>query len=137
MILLVIYLIGVVLSFTLYFRFGIRKGQISLSDLFVIFLASMISWFGVIIFLLIFVDFDSIIIWRRKKMKIETKYDIGQEVWCMFCGFPKKCAIVSITSRIYRKGNITDYTVDIRKGLQVEKLGSELFPTKEELLKSL
>ena len=70
-------------------------------------------------------------------MKIETKYNIGDEVWCMFCGIPEKCAIVSITSRIYRRGNITDYIVEIRKGLQVDKLESELFPTKEELLKNL
>lgn len=70
-------------------------------------------------------------------MKIETKYDIGQKVWCMFCGIPEEGVIVSITSRIYRKGNITDYTVEIRKGLQVEKMESELFHTKEELLKSL
>jgi hypothetical protein len=70
-------------------------------------------------------------------MKIETKYDIGQEVWCMFCGIPEKCVIVSITSRIYRKGIITDYTVEIREGLQVDELESNLFPTKEELLKSL
>lgn len=67
MILLVIYLIGVVLSFTLYLRFGIRKGRISLSDLFIILLASMVSWFGVIIYLFSYVDFDSIIIWRRKR----------------------------------------------------------------------
>lgn len=67
MTLLAIYLIGVVLSFTLYIRFGIRKGRISLSDLFVILLASMVSWFGVIIYLFICVDFDSIIIWRRKR----------------------------------------------------------------------
>jgi hypothetical protein len=55
----------------------------------------------------------------------------------MFCGIPEKCAIVSITSRIYRKGNITDYTVEIRNGLQVDKLESALFHTKEELIKSL
>lgn len=67
MILLVIYLIGVVLSFTLYLRFGIRKWRISLSDLFIILLASMLSWFGVFIYLLIDVEFDSIIIWRRKR----------------------------------------------------------------------
>jgi hypothetical protein len=69
-------------------------------------------------------------------MKIVTKYNIGDEVWCMFCGIPEKCAIVSITSRIYRRGNIVDYIVEIRKGLQVDKLESELFPAKEELLKS-
>ena len=67
MILLVIYLIGVVLSFTLYLRFCIRKGRISLSDLFIILLASMVSWIGVVVYLLICVDFDQIIIWRRKK----------------------------------------------------------------------
>ena len=67
MTLLAVYLIGVVLSFTLYLRFGIRKGRISLSDLFIILLASMVSWFGIIIYLFRYVDFDSIIIWRRKR----------------------------------------------------------------------
>lgn len=66
MTLLAIYLIGVVLSFTLYLRFGIRQGRISLFDLFIILLASMLSWFGIIIYLFRYVDFDSIIIWRRK-----------------------------------------------------------------------
>lgn len=71
MILLAIYLIGVVLSFTLYLRIGIRQGRISLSDLFIILLASMVSWFGVIIYFITYlfryVEFDSIIIWRRKR----------------------------------------------------------------------
>ena len=70
-------------------------------------------------------------------MKIETKYDIGQKVWCMFCGIPEEGVIVSITSRIYRKVIIADYTVEIRECFQVDVLESELFPTKEELLKSL
>lgn len=66
MILLAIHLIGGVLSFTLYLRLGIRQGRISLYDLSVILLASMVSWFGVVLYLLKYVDFDSIIIWRRK-----------------------------------------------------------------------
>lgn len=67
-------------------------------------------------------------------MKIETKYDIGQEVW-----FRKGHLVV--------KGTITDIFLFKNEGKIVIGYGindydnalteSELFPTKEELLKSL
>lgn len=67
MTILMIYITGVILSLSLYLSYGIKKGVITMSDLFVIVVAAVISWFGVVIYLLHFVDFDSIIIWRRKK----------------------------------------------------------------------
>ena len=67
-------------------------------------------------------------------MKIETKYDIGQEVW-----FRKGHLVV--------KGTITDIFLFEQEGKIVLGYGindydhalteSQLFPTKEELLKSL
>lgn len=67
MTILIIYIIGVILSFSLYLNFGIRKDVITMSDLFIIVVAAVISWIGVVIYLLNYVDFDQIIIWRRKK----------------------------------------------------------------------
>lgn len=67
-------------------------------------------------------------------MKIETKYDIGQEVW-----FRKGHLVV--------KGTITDMFLFKNEGKIVIGYGindyydameeSDLFPSKEELLKSL
>ena len=67
MTILIIYIIGVILSLYLYLSFGIKKDVITMSDLFIIFVATVISWVGVIIYLLNYVDFDRIIIWRRKR----------------------------------------------------------------------
>ena len=62
----IIYIIGAILSLYLYLSFGIKKDVITMSDLFIIVVATISSWVGVIIYLLHFVDFDSIIIWRRR-----------------------------------------------------------------------
>lgn len=67
MTILIIYIIGVILSLSLYLNFGIRKNVITMSDLFIIVVAAIISWIGVVVYLLNYVDFDQIIIWRRKK----------------------------------------------------------------------
>ncbi len=67
MTILIIYIIGVILSLSLYLNFGIRKNVITMSDLFIIVVAAVISWIGVVVYLLNYVDFDQIIIWRRKK----------------------------------------------------------------------
>lgn len=67
MTILIIYIIGVILSLSLYLNFGIRKNVITMSDLFVIVVAAVISWIGVVVYLLHYVDFDQIIVWRRKK----------------------------------------------------------------------
>ena len=82
-------------------------------------------------------------------MKIETKYDIGQEVWFMEINRPF-CNLVAGYRTSYGKGDyfgefmtgepkcVTTYYVKGDKNsigsLQEE---SSLFPTKEELLKSL
>lgn len=62
-------------------------------------------------------------------MKIETKYDIGQEVWVMTMGKPYCAKITAI--HIDKNGLL--YNI---KYLLAKK-EEELFPTKEELLKSL
>lgn len=69
-------------------------------------------------------------------MKIETKYDIGQEVWTLnIFDEPCKGEILSIsTFNMYKKRHdyVSYYIQNI--GSRIEK---ELSPTKEELLKSL
>lgn len=69
-------------------------------------------------------------------MKIETKYDIGQEVW-FNCFEPVKAIITSITKRKYS----LEYRVEtIGRGCNdfiTDLTENKLFPTKEELLKSL
>jgi hypothetical protein len=65
-------------------------------------------------------------------MTIETKYNIGDEVWFMggsqiFCG--RICCVV-----IWR--DIYSYQVEFEKRLY-NLFEDSLFPTKEELLKSL
>lgn len=68
-------------------------------------------------------------------MKIETKYNIGDEVWFMFDGKP-------LSGKIAR---ISEHTIKIEVRFKDGKdylfcreiKGFNLFPTKEELLKSL
>ena len=76
-------------------------------------------------------------------MKIETKYDIGQEVWFMYENKPKIMKVWDITVEIntkfdgqyeygtYHRAYYHDF------GHHNKVLEYELFPTKEELLKSL
>jgi len=69
-------------------------------------------------------------------MKIETKYNIGDEVWALdFFEQPCKGEILSIsTFNVYKKRH--DYV-----SYYIHNLGNrkekEIFPTKEELLKNL
>lgn len=67
-------------------------------------------------------------------MTIETKYNIGDKVWFMFAGKPLNGKIARISEGTIKiivilKGKEYLFSVDIK--------GLELFPTKEELLKSL
>ena len=66
-------------------------------------------------------------------MTIETKYNIGDEVWFMFGGTPYQSKILGI--HLYSTTNFY-YCVSILQssGTMDEHL---LFPTNEELLKSL
>lgn len=62
-------------------------------------------------------------------MKIETKYEIGQEVWVMTMGNPYCTTITAI--HIDKNG----LSYNLRYLLAREE--ERIFPTKEELLKSL
>lgn len=68
-------------------------------------------------------------------MTIETKYNIGDEVWFMFDGKPLKGEVVRISEYtikvkvIFKDGKEYLFSRDIKD--------FKLSPTKEELLKSL
>lgn len=66
-------------------------------------------------------------------MKIETKYDVGQEVWCLIKGKPYKVKVICIKyvcNKIYY-----DLLFDSTKVFELAEYN--LFSNKEELLKSL
>lgn len=73
-------------------------------------------------------------------MKIETKYDIGQEVWFMN---RNKCesSVVKGMNIACVNGNYLGYINHVSIDYSLEEFGiypeCSLFPTKEELLKSL
>ena len=68
-------------------------------------------------------------------MKIETKYSIGQEVWFFHFGYKPFRDIIT-HKKIVAIGNGKD--VAIYRTRNFNNLAEyELFPTKEELLKSL
>ena len=82
-------------------------------------------------------------------MKIETKYDIGQEVWFMKDNRPV-CSLVAGYKTSYSKGDYfgefitgepkcvtTYYVKDDKESIGSFQEESSLFHTKEELLKSL
>lgn len=69
-------------------------------------------------------------------MTIETKFNIGQEVWFAEENEPKSDIILGIEVNIYKGTRTTEYLFandSYPYGLNE----SELFHTKEELLKSL
>lgn len=72
-------------------------------------------------------------------MTIETKYNIGDEVWMEFFMRPTRMVVESIE---FRKDENTEdiwyFVVNINDRRECYNANeSELFPTKEELLKSL
>lgn len=71
-------------------------------------------------------------------MTIETKYDIGQEVWIISKGKAVKDVVDMIHIHIGCDKNIS-YSFNSRRllGLFETMEESSIFPTKEELLKSL
>lgn len=70
-------------------------------------------------------------------MKIETKYDIGQEVWFMENNEYICAKIKQIIMSVFDDGvTLIQYCLEKGKELFFE-LEDNLFPTKEELLKSL
>lgn len=70
-------------------------------------------------------------------MKIETNYDIDQEVWFKTLGINYNAKIIHISIEAFPDGeHIINYNL-YNKGYSYERHEDELFPTKEELLKSL
>ena len=70
-------------------------------------------------------------------MTIETKYNIGDEVWFQTLGINYKAKVMEIRMRIFSDNDIIiNYSLE-RSGYYYERNEDELFPTKEELLKSL
>lgn len=70
-------------------------------------------------------------------MKIETKYNIGEDVWFMNEGEPISEKIVRIDVEQYERKQFVQYTVVLGDCLLTTFYEQEVFPTKEELLKSL
>lgn len=81
-------------------------------------------------------------------MTIEPKYNIGDEVWVMYDNKAISGRILGIEANYscshFDNANTPqcvdyseDYTVKICLGHSIRMSGGKLFPTKEELLKSL
>lgn len=71
-------------------------------------------------------------------MKIETKYDIGQEVWFVSGLHYIKGMIREIRINIFMNQCIIVYGIEFKNFVgYCQKEESDLSPTKEELLKSL
>jgi hypothetical protein len=69
-------------------------------------------------------------------MKIETKYNIGQVVWFMEENGPKSDVILGIEVNIYKEKVFIEYLF-ANDSYPYGLIEADLFPTKEELLKSL
>lgn len=70
-------------------------------------------------------------------MTIETKYNIGDEVWFMALSKPKKGEIGTISIWVLGDGDVElKYAVE-KSGFWYHRYENQLYPTKEELLKSL
>jgi hypothetical protein len=71
-------------------------------------------------------------------MEITTKYNIGDKVWAMLLDEPTHCSIETIHSRHSRTHRVNGYyLVPIGSSWGFHASEYEVFPTKEELLKSL
>lgn len=72
-------------------------------------------------------------------MKIETKYNLGQEVWISLCEKHTLCVIEGVVYYKLINLNCIYYKLVIKNKSDCSfiKEENELFPTKEELLKSL
>jgi hypothetical protein len=70
-------------------------------------------------------------------MTIETKYNIGDEVWFQMMGINYKAKIINFTIDCFTDGiHLTYYNLRCN-GYTIERFEDELFPSEEELLKSL
>ena len=70
-------------------------------------------------------------------MKIETKYNIGDEVWFLSYNSPRKARICVMSIYVQNSSEITILYSLNEKELYWHKNEQDLFATKEELLKSL
>lgn len=70
-------------------------------------------------------------------MTIETKFNIGDEVWFMNEGEPISEKIVRIDVEQYERKRFVEYTVVLGDCLLTTFYEQEIFPTKEELIKNL
>ena len=71
-------------------------------------------------------------------MKIETKYNIGDKVWLMWNNKAVQSTVKEIFIEVKQKRISEEYALEDRISEYHRALTSgELFPTKEELLKSL
>lgn len=68
-------------------------------------------------------------------MTIETKYNIGDEVWFMFDGKPLNGKIARISEYTIKVNVIFEDGKEYLFGRDIK--GFKYFPTKEELIKSL
>lgn len=69
-------------------------------------------------------------------MKIETKYDLGQEVWFMHNNIPTCMPIINIAISVCGiKHTITQYVFQADEEIWLTE--HKLFATKEELIASL
>lgn len=72
-------------------------------------------------------------------MTIETKYNIGQEVW--FMNKNKACSDIITAIHTYTTETLLNTTYGFGNTIRTQIVStvqeSDLFPTKEELLKSL
>ena len=70
-------------------------------------------------------------------MTIETKYNIGDEVWFTALGRCKKAKIAAFKVIGFADGSVQIEYIISKSGFCWSRCEKELFPTKEELLKSL
>lgn len=69
-------------------------------------------------------------------MTIETKYNIGDEVWVYYNMMPEKMIITHINFYCHKRGTLkTEIRYVLNNAIAFKE--RSLFPTKEELLKSL
>jgi hypothetical protein len=70
-------------------------------------------------------------------MTIETKYNIGDEVWFQTLGINYKALITHVHIDVFTDGDHIIHYDLLREDYPYERNEDELFPTKEELLKNL
>ena len=72
-------------------------------------------------------------------MIIETKYNIGDEVWCLIVGIPIPVIVfgIRVVYDKYHKSIRYNLREKIDGDITISLSESVLFPTKDELLKSL